>query len=133
MSKQAPSAPRDRVGLLAEVVREVQLAWHLLRDPRVPLWTKLVPLLAVLYLIFPLDIISDLFAGLGQLDDLAVLVLGVELFISLSPAEVVEELKSRLRFGKAWEEARGAQVVDSSGRAVDEPGVKELEEGKRRE
>ena len=117
-------SPRDRAGLLAEIVREVQLAWRLLRDPRVPAWTKLIPLGALLYVLFPLDIVSDLVVGLGQLDDLAILILGMEVFISLSPAEVVEEIRRQLRFGRSWGEAqRDAATVDSTARlAGDAPG-----------
>lgn len=133
MSRQAPSAPRDRAGVLADIVREVQLVWHLLRDPRVPVWTKLIPLCAVLYLVFPLDLIPDVIVGLGQLDDLAILILGMELFVSLSPAEVVEELRRRLRFGRSWGEVqRSATTVDSTGRVVEDLPRKQIEGGEKR-
>jgi len=116
--------------VLADAVREVQLAWHLLRDRRVPLWTKLIPLGAVLYLLFPLDLVSDLFVGLGQLDDLAILILGLELFISLSPAEVVEEIRRRLRFGHTWGEAqRSAAMVDSTARPAGDLPTRQIDSG----
>jgi len=126
------SAPRDKAGLLADIVREVRLVWHLLRDPRVPAWTKLIPFLALVYLVVPIDLIPELAPPvLGQLDDLAVILLGMQLFVSLSPAQVVEELRRKLRFGSSWGEAqRGPQTVDSTARPIDEPPKKTIEGGR---
>ncbi len=115
------SNPRDRVGFLAEAIRELQLWWRLMRDGRVPLWTKLVPFLALLYILFPFDLVADPLLGLGQLDDLAILVLGMEVFVALSPAEVVAEIRREIRFGRAQAtRAQGpAPTVDASYRVVD--------------
>jgi uncharacterized membrane protein YkvA (DUF1232 family) len=44
-----------------------------LRDGRVPLWKKLAGLLAVIYVLSPVDAIPDLLPILGWLDDLGVL------------------------------------------------------------
>lgn len=79
------------VGWLQELVRQARLAWRLMRDKRVPMWTKLIPPAAFLYVLFPVDFIPDLIAGLGQLDDIAVVLIGVRLFIELAPRKVVEE------------------------------------------
>ena len=94
MTKSAGETPSsdNRTGLIAYLVRNLRLAWQLLLDRRVPLLTKLIiPGLMALYILSPIDIIPDWFVGLGQLDDLAVLVLGVKLFIQLSPHEIVQE------------------------------------------
>lgn len=131
MSTQASPPHRDRAGLLADIIREFRLVWRLLRDPRVPVWTKLVPLAAALYIVFPLDLVNDLFVGLGQLDDLAILFLGMELFVSLSPAVVVEEIRRELRFGRSWGEAqREARTVDSTARPVEDAPPAHLRDGK---
>jgi len=63
--------------------------WRLLRDPGVPSWLKTVPPATLLYLLFPIDFLPDPILGLGQLDDIAVILLGVKLFIELSPQEIV--------------------------------------------
>jgi uncharacterized membrane protein YkvA (DUF1232 family) len=76
---------------LQDVARQVRLAWRLFRDQRVPLWTKLIPPVALAYVFFPVDIIPDVALGLGQLDDIAVLLLGIKLFVELSPPDVVRE------------------------------------------
>ncbi len=84
------AAVRD-IGFWRETWIEVQLVWRLLRDPAVPFYLKLLPLATLLYLIFPLDLLPDAFLGLGQVDDLGLLLLGWRLFINLSPADRVEE------------------------------------------
>lgn len=77
------------LGMLPGILREARLAWRLWRDRRVPWWTKGVPVLSLLYIIWPLDFLSDPLLGLGQLDDLGVILLGISLFISLAPSDLV--------------------------------------------
>lgn len=89
-----PVKPDDTGALLAwvqDVARQARLTWRLFWDRRVPFWTKLIPPAALAYLFFPVDIIPDMALGLGQLDDVAVLLLGAKLFIELSPPDVVRE------------------------------------------
>ena len=81
---------QTRMSGLPGIVRQARLAWRLWRDRRVPAWAKGVPLLSLLYLIWPLDLLADPLLGLGQLDDLGVILLGLTLFISLVPKELVE-------------------------------------------
>ena len=68
-----------------DVIRQGRLAWRLLWDKRVPWLAKLIPPATLAYIVFPLDIISDPILGLGQLDDLAVFLLGIKLFIEVAP------------------------------------------------
>jgi len=89
-------APQDDHGALVawlkDAVRQLHLAWRLFLDPRVPLWTKIVPPAALAYVLSPIDILSDFPPmGLNQLDDVAVFVLGLKLFIELAPPDVVRE------------------------------------------
>lgn len=77
---------------LKDAVRQLRLAWRLFLDRRVPLWTKILPPAALAYVLSPIDILVDVPPiGLNQLDDVAVLLLGVKLFIELAPPEVVRE------------------------------------------
>lgn len=73
---------------------QFRLAWRLLLDGRVPSLTKIVPLLTALYVLSPIDFIPGAVLGLGQLDDLAVLLVGLRLFVELCPPNLVEELKA---------------------------------------
>jgi uncharacterized membrane protein YkvA (DUF1232 family) len=45
------------------------------------------------YLIFPVDLLPDFIPVLGQLDDLAILALGIKIFIELSPKDIVREYR----------------------------------------
>jgi uncharacterized membrane protein YkvA (DUF1232 family) len=68
-----------------------RLIWDLARDPRVPNQQKLVLGAIAAYLAFPIDLIPDFIPVIGQMDDLAVLILGLDWFIRNAPADVVEE------------------------------------------
>jgi uncharacterized membrane protein YkvA (DUF1232 family) len=80
---------RRSIGFWSGLIRQFRLAWRLLWDPRVPGWTKLVPIIALIYIVSPIDFVPDPLLGLGQLDDLGVLLLGVRLFTELIPEELV--------------------------------------------
>jgi uncharacterized membrane protein YkvA (DUF1232 family) len=47
----------------------IVLVHRLLRDPRVPLWRKVVLALVLAYLIMPIDLVPDFIPVAGQLDD----------------------------------------------------------------
>lgn len=81
-TKQTRPSTWQKLRTLAERLR---LAWRLFGDPLVPLWTKMVPIAALFYLVWPLDIITDLIPGLGQIDDIAVLLAAIEAFVRLCP------------------------------------------------
>ena len=87
-------APKD-IGEVVDLIRRlptyVRLVWALLRDGRVPAQQKLILAGIGAYLVFPIDLIPDFVPVLGQLDDLAVVLLGLDLFIRSAPADLVEE------------------------------------------
>lgn len=70
---------------LRSLLPKVRLVARLWREPRVPVIYKVIPVLALLYLISPIDAIPDFIPGLGQLDDLGVVLLAMELFLRLCP------------------------------------------------
>ncbi len=86
-----PQDPNALVAWIQDVVRQARLAWRLFWDRRVPWWTKLIPPLALAYVVLPFEILPDLVLGFGQLDDIAILLIGTKLFIELSPPDVVRE------------------------------------------
>ena len=90
MAKQGKASdPGETAGILASIIKNTRLVWRLLRDQDVPAWLKMIPPATLLYLLFPIDFIPDPALGLGQLDDIGVILLGLKLFIELSPQEVV--------------------------------------------
>jgi len=82
---------RNFFRLLAHLPSFVKLFARLIKDPRVSASSKLVVAGVVAYLILPTDMVPDYFVGIGQLDDLAVIIVGLKLFLSLCPREVVQE------------------------------------------
>ena len=77
--------------ILYIVVPFLKLVWRLLRDRRVPLFTKIIPVIAFLYLAWPTDVIKDFIPILGHLDDLIVVSVLLLLFIAASPGQVVAD------------------------------------------
>jgi uncharacterized membrane protein YkvA (DUF1232 family) len=114
---QTPDA-KHVAGILGGIIYQIRLFWRLLTDSDVPGWVKFIPPLAILYLISPIDVIADPVLGLGQLDDLAVILLGFKLFIELCPSNVVQRHRDELR-GSAPPESDG-EVVDASYRVLDD-------------
>jgi len=43
------------------------------------------------YVVLPTDLLPDFLVGIGQLDDLVVILAGLKLFLNLCPREVVQE------------------------------------------
>jgi uncharacterized membrane protein YkvA (DUF1232 family) len=59
---------------------------------------KLIPLIAILYVISPIDFIPELLLPiLGYMDDVAVLFLAFKIFVRLSPQDVVAEHMDSIR------------------------------------
>ena len=109
--------PMRSAGMFTDLVRNARLAWKLFRDPRVPNMTKyLIPGLAVAYVLLPIDFLPDFIPGLGQLDDLAILALGIKLFIDMSPKWLVQFYRDEL----AGKQPQGGGAPDASrGKTVD--------------
>jgi uncharacterized membrane protein YkvA (DUF1232 family) len=104
--------------ILSEIVGQIRLIWRLLKDSQVPLWVKFIPPLAILYLISPVDLVPDPVLGLGQLDDLAILLLGFKVFVELCPPEIRERYLAELAGGTAPQS--DDDVVDTTYRVVDD-------------
>jgi len=77
----------SRFRLLWRLLNSARLLGRLLREPKVPLLIKAIPVLAGLYIVTPVDFVPDLLPVLGQIDDLVILVVGVEAFFQLCPRE----------------------------------------------
>jgi uncharacterized membrane protein YkvA (DUF1232 family) len=105
---------RRSPGFWANLLEQLRLGWSLLWDPRVPLWTKLIPLIGVLYILSPIDIIPDPILGLGQLDDLGVLLIGLRMFMHFVPEDVLRiHAVKRGSTGNDW------RIVDQDPPSID--------------
>ena len=91
-----------RPRVLWTLLSHLRLAIRLLREPRVPLLTKAVPLLAALYLVSPLDVVPDVFLLLGQVDDVSVIVVALAVFLRLCPAAAVAVHRAAIAAGRPY-------------------------------
>ena len=96
MTHATTSLPRYLfTGRGAQVLRHVpsfaRLYWRLFRDRRVSLLPKALLVLIGLYLLSPIDVVPDFVPVIGAVDDLAVGLGGLWLFVQLCPPPVVRE------------------------------------------
>jgi uncharacterized membrane protein YkvA (DUF1232 family) len=99
---QVPPPPGN-FGALERIWEQLRLAWLLFGDNRVSLLLKVLPVLAITYMISPLDMLpAILFRLLGLIDDIAVFALAIMVFNSFSPEEAVVEHLRKLRFGAQY-------------------------------
>jgi uncharacterized membrane protein YkvA (DUF1232 family) len=103
-------------GFWKEIWEQVRLVWLLLRDREVPIYMKLLPLAAVIYVIFPADLVPDLFVPFGQLDDLTAILVGAKMFIEMAPQEVVNRHIRAMRM--RYDSANG-DAVELSDKEID--------------
>ena len=99
--------PGRTVGLIAETLKQGRLILRLLGDGRVSIWPKLIIPATAVYILSPIDLLADPILGLGQLDDVAVFLIGMKLFVELCPTDVVREHLDHL-----------SSVIDGSYRVV---------------
>ena len=86
--------------LVWSLPRWVKLIFRLVSDDRVSLAPKLLLLAALAYVVLPTDLVPDFFLGAGQLDDLAVILLGTRIFLRLCPPDIVREHVKAIASGK---------------------------------
>lgn len=113
----AVTAPDKRASFLVEIFKQVKLVWLLLQDRRVGLALKAIIPLSLLYTISPIDFLPDVFLGLGQLDDLGIILLGMTLFVKLCPPDLVEYYRRQIDQGDAGSNER---IIDAPYRPIDE-------------
>jgi uncharacterized membrane protein YkvA (DUF1232 family) len=99
------------------VIDQAMLTWKLFFDARVPIHAKLILVLAVVYIVSPIDLVPDIIPVLTQLDDLGILVASVKFMEMLAPDYVVSEHRAAIERRRAGSDA---EVVDAPGyRSVD--------------
>ncbi|MFN8472080.1 MAG: YkvA family protein [Anaerolineae bacterium] len=97
MSSQGPSSQQGKPGLFASLWTDIRLAWRLFRDREVPWYLKLIPIIGIVYVVSPIDVIPDYLPILGQADDAAILAFAITWFIKLAPEDRVEMHRAALR------------------------------------
>ena len=102
-------------GVFKDIIVRLKLVLRLMGDPRVNIFVKILPIVSLAYLIWPIDLIAGI-PGLSALDDIAIVSLGNYLFVELCPPDVVHEhmksLTSNLDPGSASDEIVDAEATD---------------------
>ena len=125
MAKSSPPSDlQETAGFVGGLVKQARLVWRLLNDDRVSTWVKLIPVAGLIYLLSPIDLIPDLmFPGLGEVDDVVVILLALKMFVDLSPPGIVREHLEALlgRSGKASasDDPASEPYVDASYRVLE--------------
>ena len=87
------------IGALKARARELKqltlVAYYAARDPRTPVFVRVLALLVAAYALSPIDLIPDFIPVLGYLDDLILVPLGLALVIRLLPEAVVASARQQ--------------------------------------
>jgi uncharacterized membrane protein YkvA (DUF1232 family) len=118
------SGLQQNAGFISSLIQQGRLAWRLLNDGRVPGWVKLIPFAALLYFLSPIDLLPDwLLPGLGEVDDIVLILLALKVFVDLSPNSVVREHLENLLGGRDQvrpaPESSSDAYIDASYRVLD--------------
>jgi len=120
MSKSPSSDLRETAGFLGGIFKQIRLAWRLYKDGRVSGWVKLIPMAGLLYLLSPIDLLPDLMLpGLGEVDDIVMLLLALKMFVDLSPQGIVREHIQDL-FGSKEAPRNKQPYIDVPYRVIDD-------------
>jgi uncharacterized membrane protein YkvA (DUF1232 family) len=84
---------------MRRLVRQTRAMTLLIRHPVVPWHAKVVAACSVGYLLSPIQLIPTFIPVIGQLDDLAVLFVGMKLLRVLTPPHLLEECEARAASG----------------------------------
>ena len=90
------NSDRQSPGFWMNLFNSFRIAWKLMWNGQVPFSAKIVPIITIIYVLSPIDILPDVVPGLGQLDDVAILLLGVQAFIALSPQDIVKRIRAEI-------------------------------------
>ena len=81
--------------------RKLTFVRLMMGDDRVPTYVKLIPVLLLLYLTSPIDLVPDFIPVLGYLDDVVIALLALALIIKLTSGPVVLDLLQRAQLADA--------------------------------
>lgn len=95
----------------AALLNDIFTAWRLLWSARVPVGLKLLlPILALVYWFSPIDLMP-----LNPIDDIALLILALKLFIQFAPDDAVDQTR-----GNPGSHSSGDDTIDTTWRVIDD-------------
>jgi uncharacterized membrane protein YkvA (DUF1232 family) len=75
--------------------RDLAVLWYACRHAATPFVVKAGAVLLALYVISPIDLITDFLPVIGWLDDVTLVALGVPALLKLVPQDVLEEARGK--------------------------------------
>ena len=96
-------------GVFEQISLRARLILRLMMDRRISFWLKLLPVGSLIYLVNPIDIP-------GPIDDIAVVSMGLYLFVDLCPPAIVQEHMQNMRRvinSAAYDPPADSEVVDA--------------------
>src|SRR5688572_11332332 len=76
------------------IKRDIYALYRAARDPRTPLFVKVLAILTVAYAVSPLDLIPDFIPLFGYLGDLIILPLAILLLVRLIPKGLMADYRA---------------------------------------
>ena len=115
--------PHFRLLIILEINmnRLPTLFLRLMLDKRVPLKLKILPVIAVVYLLLPWDFIPDLMPLIGWIDDIVVVILSIGIFFVFGPLSILTRNIGQNRDLDNEQPVNG-KVVEGKYRVVDDDG-----------
>ncbi len=102
-----------------KLFNNLRLTIKLMSDARVPGMLKLIPILGLVYVISPIDILPEAILGpIGAIDDIGVIILAVETFIRMVPQDIVAAYRDSVSGDSTHSKAKGDGVVDAEWKEV---------------
>ncbi|MGH2593488.1 MAG: YkvA family protein, partial [Anaerolineae bacterium] len=79
-------------GAWSTIKRQMRLIVDLMRDRRVPIWMRAIPILGIVYLLSPIELLPDVaLFPFGILDDLVVILICLTIFMTIVPRAIVDD------------------------------------------
>ena len=94
------------------IKRDGVMLWFACRDPRTPVWLKVLAFGVVAYALSPIDLVPDFIPVLGYLDDVILLPVLIWLIVRWLPNDVAREGRQQ---AADWMAARQAKPVSRAG------------------
>ncbi len=100
-------APTNQ-GIIQDIITKAKLIFRLMGDKRINTYLKILPVGSLIYLISPIDFLPFL-----PFDDLAIVGMGLYLFVELCPQYVVEEhlTNMRLNIPRPFQRAEDDELI----------------------
>jgi uncharacterized membrane protein YkvA (DUF1232 family) len=77
--------------------QKIGLLWSLYRDKRTPLAVKVLPILAVIYGVSPIDFVPDFLPLLGQMDDIVMIASLLLAAYNMIPKDLYRQERERVQ------------------------------------